>query len=1224
MNDPGSHYPLREKISPVEVAQNVLPKERQKLPGSPSQLQDLAVVYNDKFKTSRNIEDLETALQLFRAALDKTPPGDDKRAHRLHALADAYYVRHQSTKSRVDVDKAIELFQEALALTPSDHPAQAFRLQCLGTMYGSRYYKTLDMADIDKAIQLLEESLNKTSVDHPNLADRKFVLGCGYKDRFPRSRKMTDIDKAVRLLEEAIQQTPLGHAYREPRLHVLGHSYEYRYYSKWDIEDLRLSIQCFQESLDKMPLDHPLRPSRLSLLGCKYRDKFQATMEKTDIEKAIERLQEALHQTPLDHPDRPSRLEEIANAYGCRYHLNRDAKDLDLSIQSIEESLEKTPSDHPDRATRLQTLGAGYQYRSGQKGSLEDLSDAIRLYYASLNITSPDDPHRVSRLVCLGAAYETRFRMIGAVADIDAAIYLFKESVGKTPPNHPELADRLQWLGNAHECRYLRKGDDEDFKLAVQSQQKSLEITAPQDPRKGSRLLELAIVYRDHFGRARNREHLERCIQLCQESPDITPSDDRSKPLRLCILGTGYALRYDITRAATDVQMALRVLEDAVRITKPDDPNSAFRLNLLGSTYKNRYRDTRNKDDLDMAIQRLQASLDHTQSGTQHRLSAGMTLYGLYVEVKDWAKAYQAASKAVHLVPRLTSRSLENADKQNKLREVVGLAGDAAAIALNAGKNAFEALQILELGRGVITGSLSELRTDLRDLQNHHPDLANEYVHLCQQLDPPPTLVQAPGIQQRGFDHWLADLRTEQHLPAIRELSRVEKSRDSSWQGRHELRHDAADNLDKLIREIRNNPGFEDFLLAPVECAVKEAARHGPIVVINVSPLRCDALLIEPHRVRSLALPHLKSHEIEEKARQYNLDSPRVLEWLWDVVANPILTEIRLTQPPSGDDWPRIWWIPTGSLSKFPVHAAGYHSKCSRETVLDRVMSSYSTSIRAIIHSRRNGRSSSPSSTPLKALLVAMPDTPNQKALPFASEEVAMLRALSPSMSLRPVEPKRCKQDVVQELSDCAIFHFAGHGRTDDTDPSQNCLLLSDWEIDPLTVGTLLQMNLRKCSPFLAYLSACGTGRIGNAKFVDESIHLISACQLAGFRHVIGTLWEVNDRLCVDVARVTYEEMRNRTKDGHLADDAICRGLHIAIRQVRERWLNKSAPARCVAGSNEVDKPPAVVEATVRGTGQQARNHDNRFGRDIVSCDEDDEEESTKSLLWVPYVHFGV
>jgi hypothetical protein len=101
-------------------------------------------------------------------------------------------------------------------------------------------------------------------------------------------------------------------------------------------------------------------------------------------------------------------------------------------------------------------------------------------------------------------------------------------------------------------------------------------------------------------------------------------------------------------------------------------------------------------------------------------------------------------------------------------------------------------------------------------------------------------------------------------------------------------------------------------------------------------------------------------------------------------------------------------------------------------------------------------------------------------------------------------------------------------------------------------------MNLREHSPFLAYLSAGGTGEIKDGRFIGESIHLISVCQLAWFRHVIGTLWEVNDESCVDISRITYEEMRS----GGVSDESLCRGLHKATRELRDRWAKLSAIVR--------------------------------------------------------------
>ena len=53
-----------------------------------------------------------------------------------------------------------------------------------------------------------------------------------------------------------------------------------------------------------------------------------------------------------------------------------------------------------------------------------------------------------------------------------------------------------------------------------------------------------------------------------------------------------------------------------------------------------------------------------------------------------------------------------------------------------------------------------------------------------------------------------------------------------------------------------------------------------------------------------------------------------VLDWLWDVIAGPVLTALGHTGPPGpGDPWPRVWWCPTGPLTVLPIHAAGRHPR---------------------------------------------------------------------------------------------------------------------------------------------------------------------------------------------------------------------------------------------------------------------------------------------------------
>ena len=268
-------------------------------------------------------------------------------------------------------------------------------------------------------------------------------------------------------------------------------------------------------------------------------------------------------------------------------------------------------------------------------------------------------------------------------------------------------------------------------------------------------------------------------------------------------------------------------------------------------------------------------------------------------------------------------------------------------------------------------------------------------------------------------------------------------------------------------------------------------------------------------------------------------------------------------------------------------------------------MSSYSSSVKALIYGRRHHADRPIGSLSDYALLAAMHETPGlsqDRILPFAADEVKMVKNLCLSLQLKPIEPILCKDDVLSHLQACRIFHFAGHGQSNSIEPSKSCLLLQDWESSLLTVGDLRDHKLQENPPFLAYLSACSTAANEADRLVDEGIHLVSALQLAGFRHVIGTLWEVSDEHCVDVAKVVYETLR----DKGMTDIAICRGLHRAIRALRDGRVEREW------ASDEGNTTAATVE------------DDNRDGRTatLVSCGS--RSRNLWNPYWLPYIHFGV
>jgi CHAT domain-containing protein len=176
---------------------------------------------------------------------------------------------------------------------------------------------------------------------------------------------------------------------------------------------------------------------------------------------------------------------------------------------------------------------------------------------------------------------------------------------------------------------------------------------------------------------------------------------------------------------------------------------------------------------------------------------------------------------------------------------------------------------------------------------------------------------------------------------------------------------------------------------------------------------------------------------------------------------------------------------------------------------------------------------------------VAMPHTLGAFALPAAEAEAALLKQRFPGQTSVLTGPGATRQAVLAALPGARWAHFACHGSSDLADPSASHLLLADHEERPLTVVEVARLRLDDAE--LAFLSACSTARPG-ARLADEAIHLASAFQLAGYRHVIGTLWPIGDRHAVDVAADVYTAIA--------ATGDVAGSVHTVTRRLRNRWID--------------------------------------------------------------------
>ena len=216
-----------------------------------------------------------------------------------------------------------------------------------------------------------------------------------------------------------------------------------------------------------------------------------------------------------------------------------------------------------------------------------------------------------------------------------------------------------------------------------------------------------------------------------------------------------------------------------------------------------------------------------------------------------------------------------------------------------------------------------------------------------------------------------------------------------------------------------------------------------------------------------------------------------VLDWCWEAITEPVLAALGHTRTPGRriEDWPRVWWCPTGPATVLPLHAAGRHPRTATQyqamgeaaavadTVAGRVVSSYTPTLAALTRARAR-----PAPGRVRQLAVGVPEAPGYapaaSPLPAVPDELQVLAAYLP----RPSTPPICsvlaatRQAVQEALPGHSWLHLSCHGIQHPADASLSAFLLYD---QPLTLADLAALNLRETD--LAYLAACqtATGDLG-------------------------------------------------------------------------------------------------------------------------------------------------
>ncbi|MEU8826391.1 CHAT domain-containing protein [Streptomyces sp. NPDC048636] len=964
---------------------------------------------------------------------------------------------------------------------------------------------------------------------------------------------------ALRLMRDAERALPTGHPSRPLLLCNLGYAlllndlFAHRGEGSPPMPDLDAAVTVLREAFGTTPRAHLNHARCANGLALALRCKATLTGDRSLLGESVELLRTAVDTATEVDLNLPQMRADLGSGLlmwaesGADRPGDVDTAVLDEALAFLEQAIAGMPEDgagleHAQemftRATMLRApsrvrekrdpetrermkvmdgLMASLVPGEGAEGAVES-GHPLAFVAKLLNLTGGGGSSRHAQLMDFGAALMRYPDEVGmaelhakALETLEAqfshlpqeeraeALRDFLDQAGENPPRQPVDTAELDALLEIHE-RVLRElPEDHRDRLLLTFNRHGLLLARHQhDPEKMSRenwtegLAELVpVVWEtesglpailDRLGLA--PDHMESFVMLAnaQQSPFET------------LARTAAAIRRGRRRLAT---------------LPPADPAHVQAQKALAHALFDHYQLDRDEAEYQEA------------AGLARRVLDTLPVDDPYLPylLMSWASA--VTSRLQQGEPGEAART---AERDLPSGPAARLASNAAAEALGY-RDAPGALEALEDGRAYLLSTAVNARRELDQLRRTDAGLAARFVELRERVQ---------ALQARGS------------------YGRVPRQEDLA-----EYR-DLAGEWKELMERLQRQPGFERFLL-PLPLGLPDllpAAAEGPVVSVNVNPRRCDALVLRPDGLVPVALPGLRAGELIEQADAFHeaiavltgggdglLTGParqvvtETLGWLWDVLAEPVLTSLGLTgPPPPGGPWPRLWWSPTGPLNSLPLHAAGHHTRPG-DSVLDRAVSSYTPTLRSLLHSRAQ-----PVAVRRAALAVAMPRTPGHAPLPRTVDEAGALASRAGGAAPL-VGAAATREAVLAALPGAAVAHFACHAGSDPADPAASHLLLHD---GPLNLTAISTLHLDGAE--LAYLSACGTAR-GGARLADEAIHVASAFQLAGYAQAVATLWEIGDEVAAEVAAGFHTALGDALDAPERLPGALA--LHTVTRRMR-------------------------------------------------------------------------
>ncbi|MEU3455129.1 CHAT domain-containing protein [Micromonospora sp. NPDC006766] len=997
-----------------------------------------------------------------------------------------------------------------------------------------------DATDRAEAVQVSQHAVDLTAPSDPERLGRLSNLALGLSELGIQRKDRPTLERAVAVAAEAAKSTPPGTEDSAARVTNLAVTLQALYDLTGEVELLHQAVTLTREAARGVSTVAPGAEAVWANHAAALNALFQRDRDPAVLPELVNTCVEALSCVPGNAQARVVLLGNLGLALLNLYEVTDEADLLAAAEQATRQGIDAAGLGS-NRYSLLSNLCTILRTRFGRDGNITHLDEAVEAGRSAVAGLDPQSPHLVAAMANLSLAADAAFGVTGDIDLLHEAVAAGDRAVRATSPDHPEWPGRLSNYGIILRNLFERTRDPQVAVSALTILRRAADASSGHHPHHPAVLSSLVLMLRSAGQAAGDAAMIDEARRASDELLATTAVDDPDRPGRLSnhmiILRSVFAGNGD--EAALDEA----VIAGREAIGRLDGGHAqlsmiAANLGLALSTLA-----TVRADDemLAEAADNYQLAAREPAAPVLLRIWSHRARASLAAERGRLEEAMAALEEAVDLMPRLAGRWLDRDDRDHEMSRINGFAAQIAGISARCGR-AERGVELMEQVRTLLlTEAIHQRSIDQAALDRVSPALARRFLRLQEQLH---QLEREPGGTAIG-DGWVLDAQAAR---AAGTRSQRRSALDREWR--------------TVVAEIRE-AGYPEFLNPVPFARLREAAADGPIAYAFAGEAGCGLLVIHHDApVSAIVFEGATAKDVFAEANRFRAGLQAattadtyagrragqqrmsdVLEWLWDTYAVRALAVLKPGAQPR-----RLWWCPVGVLSYLPLHAAGYHRERAGRTVLDQVISSYTPTPLALLYARRHR----PHKTPA-VLVVSVPEPAGAAPIPQCGREASGLAAMLPDATLLQ-DDDAAHTAVLEGLRTASVVHFACHAVVDLTEPSRSRILLADHEANPMTVRSLAQAEAPHGA--LCYLSACATSDSA-PRMADQAVHLTSAFLLVGFRHVVGTMWQVDDRSAARAATGFYLTLWTGQE---LPVDRAAEGVRTAVTALRD--LLPGAPSQ--------------------------------------------------------------